>query len=266
MIKMLMTTLAILSVPVAMAAGPNDNPARLDVLPGWRMDDGTHMAGLRITLQPGWKTYWRAPGDAGIPPQFDFAGSNNIGAVTPYWPVPEVFDQSGQRSIGYRNSVVFPLQISKTDVDAPLRITGQIDIGVCQDICIPVSLPFDVMLPMDGTREAAITAALIDQPLTATEAGIGPVTCTIAPISDGLRVTASVRSDQPIPSDAVVIEAGDSQIWVSEADVSETPGALRAVVDMVHMTNASFALDRSQVRVTLLGEFGAVELQGCQSD
>lgn len=266
MIKYLLTTFALLTAPLALNAEPYDNLARIDVLPGWRMPDGTHMAGLRITLQPGWKTYWRAPGDAGIPPQFSFAGSDNIGTVTPHWPVPEVFDQSGQRSIGYRDGVVFPLAITATDENAPLRIAGQIDIGVCEEICIPVSLPFDAILPREGQRDAAITAALINRPLTGSEAALGPVTCAITPISDGLRVTASLSATQADPSDVVIVETENADIWVSDADVSNAGGALRAVVDMVHMTGGSFAFDRSQLRVTLLSANRAVELHGCLAD
>lgn len=266
MIKHLLATLALLTAPVTLCAQPYQDMARVEVLPGWRMDDGSHMAGLRITLRPGWKTYWRAPGDAGIPPHFDFSGSDNIASVAPHWPVPVVFDQNGQRSIGYFDSVVFPLRITASDTNAPLRMTGQIDIGVCEEICIPVTLPFDDLLPPDGQRDAAIVAALINRPLTPSEASLGPVTCTVAPISDGLRVTASLAAAAGDVSDIVIVEAGDPDVWVSEADVSNANGILSATVDMVHMTGAAFALDRSRMRVTLLGSTRAVEFTGCNAN
>ncbi|WP_439156077.1 protein-disulfide reductase DsbD domain-containing protein [Yoonia sp.] len=266
MTKQLAVFLALLLAPVALSAQTYDDLARIEVLPGWRMDDGTHMAGLRITLKPGWKTYWRAPGDAGIPPHFNFAGSDNISTVTPHWPVPVIFDQNGQRSIGYHDGVVFPLKVAAKDANAPLHLAGQIDIGVCEEICIPVSLPFDAALPADGQRDAAITAALINRPLTGAEAVLGPATCHISPISDGLRVVARLGTAQWGPSEVVIIETGDADIWVSEADVAHAAGELKATVDMVHMTGSSFALDRSQIKITLLGPARAVELQGCQAD
>ena len=263
MMTRLLALAALLAAPAPLAAGPYDNLAEVEVLPGWRMESGDHMAGLRITLKDGWKTYWRAPGSAGIPPQFSFVGSANIQSVTPHWPVPEVFDQAGQRSIGYHDSVVFPLTIDITDGAAPTRISGQIDIGVCEEICIPVTLSFDAPLPATGQREPAITAALIDRPLTGAEAAIGPVTCTIAPISDGLRVTASMATDRPDPAEIVIVESGDDNIWVSEADVTRSGDQISAMVDMVHVTGDSFALDRSRLRVTFLSPTRAVELIGC---
>lgn len=265
MLKNLIATMALLTAPVALCAQTYDDMARVEVLPGWRMDDGSHMAGLRITLKPGWKTYWRAPGDAGIPPHFDFSGSGNIASVAPHWPVPEVFDQNGQRSIGYFDSVVFPLKITAKDANVPLRMTGQIDIGVCEEICIPVTLSFDNLLPAEGARDTAIVAALINRPLTPDEATLGPVTCTISPISDGLRLVASLATMAADPSEIVIVETGDPNVWVSEADVTHDNGTLRASVDMVHMNRAAFALDRSGVRVTLLGPSRAVEFVGCDA-
>lgn len=264
--KSLALFLALMTAPAALSAQTFEDLARIEVLPGWRMEDGSHMAGLRITLKPGWKTYWRAPGDAGIPPHFNFAGSDNISTVSPHWPVPVVFDQNGQRSIGYHDSVVFPLKVAAKDAAAPLHMAGQIDIGVCEEICIPVSLSFDAVLPADGQRDAAITAALINRPLTGAEAALGPATCHISPISDGLRVVANLAAAQWGPSEVVIIETGDADIWVSEAHVTHAAGELRAAVDMVHLTGGSFALDRSRIKITLLGPARAVELQGCQAD
>ena len=255
-----------LAAPVGLAASPYDNLARVELLPGWRVSEGEHMAGLRITLRDGWKTYWRAPGDAGIPPEFSFTGSANVQAVAPQWPVPMVFDQGGYRSIGYRNSVVFPLRVTLSDGNAPTRLTGQIEIGVCEEICLPVTLSFAADLPVTDAREAAITAALIDRPLTGEEAAVGPVTCAISPISDGLRVTASFAESQPHPEEVIVIESGDDTVWVSQAAISREAGRVKAIVDMVHVTGSAFALDRSALRFTLLSPGRAVELRGCQAD
>ncbi len=263
MIKTLRAALVLLAVPTTIVAGPLDEIAKIEVLPGWRTASGDHMAGLRITLAPGWKTYWRAPGDAGIPPQFSFDGSSNISMVTPHWPIPVVFDQNGMRSIGYHDSVVFPITVATTDPQTSTQISGQIDIGVCEEICIPVTLTFDATLPVTGTRDSAITAALISRPLTQVEAQVGTVTCTIAPISDGLRVTTTVDVATTGPSEVVIVEAGDANIWVSEADVTRNGRQLRATVDMVHTSGTAFSLDRSAVRITVLGRDHAIDIQGC---
>ena len=46
-------------------------------------------AGVEIRLKSGWHTYWRYPGDAGVPPRFDFTGSQNVKAVDVLWPAPQ---------------------------------------------------------------------------------------------------------------------------------------------------------------------------------
>lgn len=258
--------LALAVMPTFGAAGPFDDLAAIEVLPGWRNALGEHIAGIRITLEPGWKTYWRAPGDGGIPPQFSLAGSENISGFAPHWPVPEVFRQNDMYSVGYNDSVVFPLRLFSEDPSAPMRVTGQIQIGVCEEICIPVTLNFDELLPSEGERDAAITAALINRPMTEDEANVGNVICRIAPINDGLQVTTIVDVPPAGASEYVVVEAGDANVWVSEADVVRVGNSLSATVDMVHISGASFALDRSAVRITVLGESQAIDIQGCDAD
>ena len=66
----------------------------------------------RLQLQPGWKTYWRTPGDSGVPPRFDFSKSENVEAVTVLWPAPTKFDDgAGGHSLGYHDQIVLPLRI-----------------------------------------------------------------------------------------------------------------------------------------------------------
>lgn len=263
--KILLIALAALAFPTFGAAQPFDELASIEVLPGWRTDAGEHIAGLRITLEPGWKTYWRAPGDGGIPPRFSFQGSDNITGVAPHWPVPQVFRQNGLNSIGYHDTVVFPLTVFSNNPNADMRISGDLHIGVCEEICIPVTLSFDALLPPTGPRDAAIAAALIDRPMTRSEANVGDVTCTIAPISDGISVTATMDVAATGPAEFVVIEAGDANIWVSEADTIRSGNSLRATVDMVHSAGNTFALDRSKLRITVLGGAQAIDIQGCNA-
>ncbi len=86
--------------------------AQVALLPGWRTNRGTHMAALQISLAPGWKTYWRAPGDAGIPPAFNWQGSQNLQSVELHWPTPKIFDLNGMLTLAYEGTVVIPIEIS----------------------------------------------------------------------------------------------------------------------------------------------------------
>ena len=87
--------LALALTPLAAAQAESFDMADIvqaEVLPGWRTPSGTWMAALHLTLSPGWKTYWRVPGEAGIPPLFDIAASTNIAALAVHWPTPHVFE------------------------------------------------------------------------------------------------------------------------------------------------------------------------------
>lgn len=247
-------------------ADPFDGVVTLEVLPGWRTAQGTHMAGLSVRLAPGWKTYWRAPGDAGIPPSFAWNGSENISGATFHWPVPEVMDQNGMRSIGYTSSVVIPVEFALPDGAAPARMRGEVQIGVCLDICVPALLTFDAVLPLGGTRTPSIVAALVDRPQTEQEAGVGDVTCTIEPTARGLRVIAKVTMPPLGAHEAVVIEAGNQQVWVSEPQTWREAGNLFAQSDMIHVTGGAFSLNRSDVRITVLADGRSVDIQGCTAN
>src|SRR6266567_251710 len=81
------------------------------------------MGGIAIQLQPGWKTYWRTPGDSGVPPRFDFSKSENVDGVTVLWPAPLKFDDgAGGHSLGYHNNIVLPLRIVVKSADKPVTL------------------------------------------------------------------------------------------------------------------------------------------------
>ena len=254
---------AFLAATTPVAAQSIDNLAQATLRPGWRTDAGEHIAGLEIALQPGWITYWRAPGDTGIPPQFSFSGSAGIESVTPHWPTPQVIDYGGMRSIGYHDYVVFPLVISADPDAAQLTLQGQIEIGVCKDICIPVTLDFAGILPAVGGSDGAIAGALDARAISAAAGGVTDVTCTVTPLDDGLRVTAAITLPPRQGNEYVVIEAGDPSVWVSQAQVMRDGPVLNATVDMLHLAGGAFMLDRSALRMTVFGSERAVDIQGC---
>jgi DsbC/DsbD-like thiol-disulfide interchange protein len=235
----------------------------IEVLPGWRTVAGTLMAGLRITLAPGWKTYWRAPGTAGIPPLFDWTGSANVSAAAFHWPVPEVFDRNGIMSIGYAGQVVIPVEVTTANPGQPVRLAGTVELGVCHDICVPVELRFDKTIPAEGRRDSAIAAALVDRPLTAEEAGVSRIACRIAPTGSGLRLTAEIDLPPTGLPEVVVVETADPGIRVSEAETRRDGGRLTAVADLAGPGGGGFALDRSGIRLTVLGTDSAVDILGC---
>src|SRR5215469_12290101 len=97
------------------------------------------LGGIAFQLQPGWKTYWRTPGDSGVPPRFDFTKSENIEAVTVLWPAPLRFDDgAGGVSLGYHDQIVLPLRIVPKSADKPVTLRAEVNYAVCEKLCIPV--------------------------------------------------------------------------------------------------------------------------------
>lgn len=239
-----------------------DDVVRVSFLPGWRMPNGNHMAAIHIELAPGWKTYWRAPGEGGVPTVLRLTEAEGVTGLAIHWPRPEVFVTNGMRSIGYRDDVVLPVEFA-LDAEGSVAIAGRIDMGVCLDVCMPVTLEMVGMLPPVTERVREIGLALSDRPLTAAEAGAGPARCAVEPISDGLRVTVSATLPPTGNDETVVVEHRDPQIWVSEAVTRRDGGTIRATADVVPADSGPFALDRSDLRITVIGTRMAVELDDC---
>lgn len=269
MIKNTLLFLALMLGQLTSAGAESDaaipkNVMQLSVLQGYRTAQGTHMAALRIQLQPGWKTYWRAPGDGGIPPQFDWSGSENINSVQFHWPRPKITYVNGLRTIGYANEVIIPIEFSPRIKGASLTLKGRVDLGLCNDICVPMSVAFSATLPNSGSKsDPMIRAALKMVPMPAAKAGVKSVTCTIEPITDGLRVTATITLPSTGRDEVAVIEAPDQSIWVSEATTKRSANTLTATSEMVPPSNAPFLLDRSKIRITIIGSNRAVDIRGC---
>jgi len=96
-----------------------------------------HRAGVEIKLAAGWKTYWRYPGDSGIPPRFDFSNSTNVKSATVRYPAPHRFVDGSGTSIGYKQGVVFPVSIVPVDPAKPVTLALKLEYAVCEKLCVP---------------------------------------------------------------------------------------------------------------------------------
>lgn len=136
------------------------------------------LGGIAFQLQPGWKTYWRTPGDSGVPPRFDFSKSENVEAVTILWPAPQAFpDGAGGISLGYKGQVVLPLRIVTKHADKPVTLRATVDYAVCDKLCVPVqAAPELSFASVASTQDGALAAALDTVPVPASVGDAGPVT------------------------------------------------------------------------------------------
>jgi len=93
--------------------------------------------GLEFVLNPGWKIYWRSPGDAGIPPEIDWSKSKNLKTIEQKWPVPARFSSFGMDTFGYGEEIIFPLVATVKEPGQPLQLSAAINYLICADICVP---------------------------------------------------------------------------------------------------------------------------------
>lgn len=261
---LLALALLVIQLPSAGAQSPAERALSHRIIAGWTQADGTRMAALELTLAPGWKTYWRSPGDAGIPPEFTWKGARNLKAVHVHWPTPTVFWQAGMRSVGYHDRVVLPLSVVPRVQGKDVRLKGRVDLGICSDICVPTSISIDATLPADAhERSPSIVAALAALPLDAGEAGVTRAECELTPTNGGVQVKANLTMPTSGGTEEAVIEPPGPGIWVSEAVAERRGDQLTVSAEMVAQTQAPFVVDRSRLRITVLGRRYAVDVQGC---
>jgi DsbC/DsbD-like thiol-disulfide interchange protein len=165
------------------------------------------LGGIALQLQPGWKTYWRTPGDSGVPPRFDFSKSDNIEAVTILWPAPTKFDDgAGGHSLGYHDQIVLPLRIVAKSADKPVTLRASVNYAVCEKLCIPVEAePELAFTSVASTEDSALSAALDTVPKPANIGDPNPL--TIRDVKRDGKTTVQV--DVVAPADA-----GDVNLFV----------------------------------------------------
>lgn len=133
-------------------------------------DDGSIGGFLDVDLQPGWKTYWRDPGGAGIPPMIDFSQSRGVAFEAMHYPPPERVDDGYAIWAGYTAPVRFPLTFSRT-ASGGAQIHASAFIGICEKICVPFQAELVVDMPGEtvGHDSAAqdVDAAFARLPETA---------------------------------------------------------------------------------------------------
>lgn len=122
-----------------------------------------NFAAIEIKLAPGWKTYWRSPGDAGgMPPRFDWAGSSNLASADALFPAPKRYKDALGDAIIYSGSVLFPIEVRPQDKSKPVELKLGMEFGVCREICVPAEASFSLAIP----PATAAPSSAIDQALS----------------------------------------------------------------------------------------------------
>ncbi len=260
---LLAATFAVATLPTTSASAQvvetADSIVQVDLLEGWRQEDGSHYAGIEIKLAPGWKTYWRAPGDGGIPTKVSWEGSINLKDAEIHWPRPGIFREGGMRSVGYDENVVLPVHVDPKqagDIDAHLTLT----LGVCKDICIPVKVTLDQLLPSVGAADVATINSAIDEIPKVADAALD---CTLYPTEDGYRLdVATMLPALDGLSETAVVELPGQDVWISEPEFDRDENWIVSTVSMVNFAKTN-PINLDDLRMTVLTTTSAVELTGC---
>jgi DsbC/DsbD-like thiol-disulfide interchange protein len=211
---------------IAADASPYDGTQRAAVrlIAGAARHDGgvtVHRAGVQIRLAPGWKTYWRYPGDSGVPPRFDFSQSTNVKSVTVLYPAPQRLTDDGGTSIGYKHDVVFPLEVRAQDQGQPVTLSLALEYAVCEKLCVPADGTAELTLSgKAGENDAKLaqSEALVPRPATIGEGAFA----IRAAKREGARVTVELAAPAGVAVD--LFAEGPTAEWALPVPVPVAGG------------------------------------------
>ena len=234
------------------------------LLVGAPAPDGSRDAGIELTVRPGWKTYWRSPGEAGVPPGFDWSRSRNLAGVEIGWPTPQVFESFGLDTVGYAGTVVLPLRLTPADAERPIEAALDLSLGVCRDICVLEEADLAATIPPDAPGPAAtrIAVARASEPPPADAAGIAGVSCEVAGTGSERSFRATLTLDRPLADPYVALEAPDDLGWFRDTTAT-AEGRTLSVSSTLALASDAAWIDRSSIRMTVLDPALAADVQGC---
>jgi DsbC/DsbD-like thiol-disulfide interchange protein len=219
------------------------------------------LGGIAFQLQPGWHTYWRTPGDSGVPPRIDFSKSENIEAVTILWPAPIKFeDGAGGISLGYQKQVVLPLRIVAKNTVKPVTLRADINYAVCEKLCIPVEASAELAFTsVASTEDSALSAALDTVPKPATVGDPNPL--TIRDVRRDGKIGVLVDVAAPDSTEVNLFVEGPTPDWalpVPKLLEHGPPGVKRFAFDLDGLPPGANP-DGAALKLTLVGGERAYE-------
>lgn len=266
----LLTVAAILALDAAALGGaPSSSPWTASTNSKVRLVSGTVVngsgtalaAGVQLRMEPGWKTYWRNPGDSGVPPSFDWTGSKNLKGAEVLYPAPHRFADAGGTAIGYGEDVLFPVKLTPERDGESIEVKLAFFYGLCKDLCIPNEVNLSLALPSDEEKGEALIldAALAQVPK--------PARSGLLPEVNG--VEAKLDGDAPgLVVDAVFPPgATGTDLFIDGGDVFvPVPAPLGALVDGKQRFAVTFAspseaaaIKGKTLRLTLVSDQGSTE-------
>jgi DsbC/DsbD-like thiol-disulfide interchange protein len=218
-------------------------------------------AGLELRLGAGWKTYWRYPGDSGVPPRFDFSKSTNVKSVVVRWPAPHRFTDENGASIGYKGGVLLPLDIVPADPKQPVTLSLKLEYAICEKLCIPATGSAMIAVPAPSSFDRALAGAAAHVPHEAALGGAGSFAVRSIRHEPGTsRVVVEVAAPEGAPIDLFV--EGPTDDWalpLPEPVAGATPGTRRFSFELDGLPPGATAAGAT-LRFTLISGDNAIEV------
>ena len=270
-VRAAMRMLALLPLVAAAPAAPQavvstgESFAEVSFLPGRAEPGGGRLAGVVVDLAPEWKTYWRSPGAAGVPPSFDWSGSGNLASAEVLWPRPHFFESFGIETLGYAQRVVFPVRLTPEDPAKPMDVRLDLAIGVCREICVLEETAVAETIAPDAPETGApvVAAAEASVPRPAAGLGLTEAGCRVAGAGKTRSFEATLDFDRALEAPRVVIE-GPELAFFNDVRTLPQPdeGRLRVEAE-VSLLDEQAWIGRSDIRMTVLAEDFAADIEGC---
>jgi DsbC/DsbD-like thiol-disulfide interchange protein len=211
-------------------------------------------AGVEIVLDEGFKTYWRDPGESGLPPRFDWSGSKNAEAIDLSWPAPTRTEDAGGVAHSYYRRVVFPLRVRASDPGKAVSVHLNLEYGVCKEICIPAQATLELdLVNGDGPHRGLIEQSLARVPRPQALGAQGPLSITSVDPVAADKPTYNVRVRAP---EGAMLFAEPPENWYVSTS-SLQPGGFTITVE----ERPKQATGPVPLRLTLVAGAQAVETQ-----
>jgi len=211
--------------------------------------------GLQFRLADGWKIYWRAPGDAGYPPEIDWQGSDNLAGMAWRWPVPERFSLFGLETYGYHGEVVIPIRATLSEPGKPVALRAEMNALACSDICVPLTASMALDLDAGAPGPTAFSQlidrfrARVPKNLSGLGLELGPLSAVGAPEPHSLAI--SIQSTSPLNAPDIFPEARQGFAF-GKPDISFASDRLSAVLTLPASVPEGSRLTGEEITLTLV--------------
>jgi DsbC/DsbD-like thiol-disulfide interchange protein len=219
------------------------------------------IAGVQLRMDPGWKTYWRNPGDSGVPPSFDFKGSKNLKQAELLYPAPHRIADANGTAIGYDDEVVFPVKITPEREGEPVELKLAFEYGLCKDLCIPNDVNLELVVSAaEGKGDAVLLENALALVPKEAAPGLLPAIETVTAELDAPtpRITIDAVFPQGARATDLFINGEETYVPVPKPDGPLVDGNQRFVVSFGSAAEAA-ALKGKTLTLTLVSELGSTE-------